>query len=158
MNKLIIAIVALMTMTSQAQNLQCQAADNKQVDVVTQCPKVKERWRTVVKKVEVPRVIVKTRTVVKTVKVPVTKVKYIKQIQKRKYVKKVNVRKNHFIFLAGASDTKLEAEQFTEHVSKAENKHEFDVGIQYLRELGEINASALVTKNGQVYLGVGLSW
>lgn len=148
----------LYSKTGQAQGLQCTADDNTKVDIVQKCPKVKERWRTVVKKVEVPKIVEKT--VVKTVKVPVTKIKYIKQVQKRKYVKtkEVNVRKNHLTVLVGASDTKLEATKFDDHVSRAKNSHEFDIGLQYMREFDIMNLGVTVTRTGQAYLGIGLSW
>lgn len=160
---LIIGAICLVAAEANAGGLQCTDKDQNKVDVVKQCPKVKERWRTVVKTVEVPKIQVVekvvTKVVVKKVFVPIVDTKVVTRKLVRTKTKKVNVRKNHLSLLLGTSRTDLRVTDLnSHHVSKAEVGHEFDVGVQFMRELGRIHILGQTTIKGNGYIGVGLSW
>lgn len=153
----LIAGIMFFGLTANAEGIQCTEPLTKdKVDVVAKCPKVKERWRTVIKKVEVPVVVTKIKTVVKRVAVPV--IKYKTRVKTRKLTRKVNFKKNHLNILIGSSKTKLEAKVIDTFTEKVSDKRELDVGLQYMREFGSFNGLIQATKNGNLYIGAGLSW
>lgn len=81
------------------------------------------------------------------------------RIKRKRVIREVKVTDpNRLQVLIGASRTGLELEKSGCCTTHVDQKHEFDVGLQYLRDFGVFTGSIGGTLNQSVYLGLGINW